>query len=403
VQTERYYGRSDVSGKAQIFAISGGMDNDIDPVYLGVLRDLMTQVSTSHVDWWAASGAGNLTVTYWFDESRDRPRVTWRKATDGPWARLVRAHVWEGAADAAELALNDVHAILDVVRSRFNLEPYPPVPSLVESVARVESEERQLRASHMQEMELLSLLRDRLPPWLVQGLESDKARDWRLGIAEVIDRHIGLGGIATTVHEEELLDALLRRRWTPESESMDPGPLRALMDATIIADAQLGPAGIYAGDHRDGEHSHGATDHYELPAEHPSFAAHFTDPVYSDVVGEFAPFGTDEGFELLQSWADRREDLSPTATLAWLLAESGLDDLLGQLDADEPGMIPEPGGQIDAATFVVAAGFTLLRLTGRIDEDGKSLTLRALDVLITRYDAPPELLRQRDDLLSWTQ
>ncbi|QGN58737.1 RHS repeat-associated core domain-containing protein [Nostocoides sp. HKS02] len=395
--------RSGVKDKVQIFAISGGMNNDIDPVYLGVLRDLMSQISTSHVDWWASAGAGNLTVTYWFVEGRDRPGVMWRKASDGPWARLVRAHVWEGAPDASELALSDVHVILDAVRNRFRLESYPPVPSLVESVARVERKEGQLRASHLQEMELLALLRDRLPQWLVQSLESEKARNWRAGIAEAIDRHVGLGGIATTPREEELLNALLRRRWTPASDPLDPDALQALIGDTDLADLQPAPEIMYVGAHSEGEPPPDATDHYELPAEHPAFAAHFTDPVYSDVAGEFAPFGTDEGFELLQVWADRREHLSSTTTLAWLLTESGLDDLLGQLDADEPGMIPEPGGQIDAATFVVAAGFTLLRLTGRIDDPGTTLTLRALDVLITRYHAPPELLRQRDDLLSWTQ
>ena len=65
-----------------------------------------------------------------------------------------------------------------------------------------------------------------------------------------------------------------------------------------------------------------------------------------------------------------------------------------------PG-IPGPGGQSDAATIVVGTGFTLLRLTGRIDDEGRRLTTKALDALIRLYGSRPELIRQRDDLSSW--
>lgn len=40
------------------------------------------------------------------------------------------------------------------------------------------------------------------------------------------------------------------------------------------------------------------TDDEDLPKAAPAFAAHFTDPIYNDSGGEFAPFGTDEGFDL---------------------------------------------------------------------------------------------------------
>ena len=50
-----------------------------------------------------------------------------------------------------------------------------------------------------------------------------------------------------------------------------------------------------------------------------------------------------------------------------------------------------PGGDgsdgVDAARFVVASGFTLLRLTGRIDPEGHEATLRALDVLAANLGA----------------
>lgn len=52
-----------------------------------------------------------------------------------------------------------------------------------------------------------------------------------------------------------------------------------------------------------------------------------------------------------------------------------------QFDAEAPPGIPEPGGPIDAATVVIGAAFSLLRLDGHIDEAGRQQTLRALDVL----------------------
>lgn len=67
---------------------------------------------------------------------------------------------------------------------------------------------------------------------------------------------------------------------------------------------------------------------------HPAFAAHFTDPLYDDPAGEFAPFGSDEGADLLAEWSDRPGDLREDSTLRRLLAEafadpSDLDDVLG--------------------------------------------------------------------------
>ena len=125
---------------------------------------------------------------------------------------------------------------------------------------------------------------------------------------------------------------------------------------------------------------------------HPAFSAHFVDPIYTDEAGEFAPFGTDEGWDLLHEWGDRRDELGPTSTVADLIAESGLSDVVKQLDVREGSGIPTPAGQVDAATIVIGAGFTLLRLTGHIDEAGRRQTLKALDVLIKRYEAPAELV-----------
>ena len=141
----------------------------------------------------------------------------------------------------------------------------------------------------------------------------------------------------------------------------------------------------------------------DLPPAHPDFAAHFTDPVYSDLDGEFAPFGTDEGFDLLFEWAARRDELGADSTVADLIEDPGMAEAVAALDTPEAPGIPVPGGQVDAATIAIGAGFTLLRLTGHIDETGRQQTLAALDVLLSRYDAPTELLQQRSDLHSWTE
>ena len=105
---------------------------------------------------------------------------------------------------------------------------------------------------------------------------------------------------------------------------------------------------------------------------------------------------------MLHEWAQRREELGPETTVADLIEESGFADIVSELDSPEGPGIPVPGGQVDAATITIGAGFTLLRLTGRIDEEGRRQTLKALDVLIRRYDSPQELMRQQADLESWT-
>lgn len=144
-------------------------------------------------------------------------------------------------------------------------------------------------------------------------------------------------------------------------------------------------------------------DNDGLPEAAPAFVTHFTDPIYDDPADEFAPFGTDEGWDLLHEWAERRDELSPSTTVADLIGESAFDEFVAKLDEEESPGIPAPGGQVDAATIIIGAGFTLLRLAGHIDDAGREQTLKALDVLIRRYESPGQLLRQRADLHSWTQ
>lgn len=142
-----------------------------------------------------------------------------------------------------------------------------------------------------------------------------------------------------------------------------------------------------------------------LPVD-PAFAEHFSEPFYLDEADEFAPFGSDEGFDVLNSAADA--GLPGDATVGDVLDETGfgfaLEDLGGETDwlaiRPEAPRIPLPGGSVDAALIVEGAGFSLLRLQGRIDEVGKAQVLAALDVLIGAFDE--DQLRQiRADLVSW--
>lgn len=148
---------------------------------------------------------------------------------------------------------------------------------------------------------------------------------------------------------------------------------------------------------------------------HEKFAAHFTDPIYDDPAEEFAPFGSDEGADILAEWAERADDLGTDSTVRDILRDSfedpaDLHDFLEGLkaaghrvsvssDSSQAGLrIPEPGGDVDVATIVLGAGFTLLRLTGQIDPEGRSLVLAALDVLQDFYGPELEFDVMRRDL-----
>ncbi len=55
-------------------------------------------------------------------------------------------------------------------------------------------------------------------------------------------------------------------------------------------------------------------------------------------------------------------------------------------------------GEVEVATAVVSAAFTLLGLTGRIDPNGLRATLRALDALVDVVGPQPALEDMRRDL-----
>lgn len=131
------------------------------------------------------------------------------------------------------------------------------------------------------------------------------------------------------------------------------------------------------------------TDDSGLAKPAPAFAAHFTDPIYAEVSNDLTPFGSDEGWDMLATWDERRDELGPDSTVA--------DVLEG-----DPAEFLE-SNEFDDAVAVQSAGFTLLRLTGHIDEAGRQATLQALAQLQAIDSESPELKRQVQDLTSWTE
>lgn len=142
-------------------------------------------------------------------------------------------------------------------------------------------------------------------------------------------------------------------------------------------------------------------DDPELPTPHAAFAAHFTDALYEDDGDDIAPFGSDEGWDLVTEWGERRDELSADATVQEVLDESPFPDALEHVGVPVAAT-PAARDGVDAARFVVVAGFTLLRLTGQIDPEGRDATLRALDALQEHTAPQQELDRMREDLRSFT-
>ena len=115
---------------------------------------------------------------------------------------------------------------------------------------------------------------------------------------------------------------------------------------------------------------------------------------------ELAPFGTDEGADLLLEWLPRRAELC-TFGISELLARSGFGDALEAVVAWQPGSPdPEP---IDEATIVQAGSFLLLGLCGHIDQEGHEAGLKALRILLATYPGDASLERQLEDLLTWPE
>ncbi len=110
------------------------------------------------------------------------------------------------------------------------------------------------------------------------------------------------------------------------------------------------------------------------------FVEHFTDPLYGDEGNDHAPFGNDEGSDLLHEWIPRAAELTGSSTIR---------DVLATASDDPDGLLEElQEGGPDFDQILIGAGFTLLRLTGHINPQDKQTLLAALRRSQTEYGAP---------------
>lgn len=128
---------------------------------------------------------------------------------------------------------------------------------------------------------------------------------------------------------------------------------------------------------------------------HPRFATHFTHPIYDDPADEWSPFGSDGAAGVLAEWESRRDELTSSTRLREMY------DTDEEWRESAAAIGTSPLDAVDEATWVVARAFTLLRLTGQIDEGGKVAALRGLDRLLLETDGADEYLQQKRDLQSW--
>jgi hypothetical protein len=131
----------------------------------------------------------------------------------------------------------------------------------------------------------------------------------------------------------------------------------------------------------------------ELPTPHPAFLRAFPSPFYMDEADEFAPFGSDEGWDVRWSILVEGPPLGTDTELGRLLADV-LDEEGAALALD--GSDEDTAAELDPA--LIGAAFALLWATGRIDDAGREQLLAAIDRQIARYGDDPRLTGMRADV-----
>lgn len=100
----------------------------------------------------------------------------------------------------------------------------------------------------------------------------------------------------------------------------------------------------------------------------PRYLSHFTDPLYGSRVLDAAPFGSDQGADMLHDVESAGDVLPAGATIESLLPWGDVD---GHFDVAATG-------DVDGLLLIYAAGFLLLRYTGHIDDSDYDILRRAL-------------------------
>jgi uncharacterized protein YfeS len=126
------------------------------------------------------------------------------------------------------------------------------------------------------------------------------------------------------------------------------------------------------------------------PAAHPRFAAHFTDAIYTDWADDVAPFGGDEASDALAEFYDNADDFGANVTLAQLAADQ-FDDWPEILDDRE--QLDEFGDAV-----LVSLGFGIIRLTGTIDAESRSLLAAAILRRGAFFEGEESFATMSDDL-----
>jgi hypothetical protein len=94
-----------------------------------------------------------------------------------------------------------------------------------------------------------------------------------------------------------------------------------------------------------------------VPA-HPKYVSHFVDPLYDSNILDSAPFGSDQGADMLHDVEMAGGVLPPDASIETVLPWG---DVAGYFAAAQKG-------DVDGLLFIYAAGFLLLRFNGHIEE-----------------------------------
>lgn len=111
------------------------------------------------------------------------------------------------------------------------------------------------------------------------------------------------------------------------------------------------------------------------------FYTAFNDSIYTDDASDFGPFGNDTGADIFASWASRHPHKEANYTVRDVLRETW-----------DAHFVIDKSADTDEA--IIGAGFTLLRLTGRIDEEGRGLVLDALRRAARRTGDPEGAYRK---------
>jgi uncharacterized protein YfeS len=128
-------------------------------------------------------------------------------------------------------------------------------------------------------------------------------------------------------------------------------------------------------------------EEFVLPPAHPDFLRAFPGDLYDDQADEFAPFGSDEGWDAMAEIVEDLMPLDPDVTLRQLSEE-----VLELVDEEFEATDPDETADSDFA--VIGVGFTILRLTGRIDAEGRQWLIDAIGRHQSRFGDDVEALQR---------